>query len=110
MAQQEHEIYGITYVTPHVPPKNQIYGSELPAKKQKFQRVVIPASFSNVEYDKEGRGNYSADQLEFINQQQYHMEHGCWFMSNGNPIYIAGLHYFYLNFWVLDTDIYPLLS
>jgi len=107
MAQQEHEIYGITYVTPHVPPKNQIYGSELPTKKQKFQRVVIPASFANVEYDKEGRGNYSADQLEFIDQQQYHMEHGCWFMNNGAPTYITGLHYFYLNFWVLDTDIYP---
>lgn len=51
--------------------------------------------------------DYTPKQLEFIEQQQYHMTHGCWFMNCGEPTYITGLHYFYLNFWVLDTDVYP---
>lgn len=107
MAKQEHEIYGITYITPHVPPYNDIYGSEKNKKQQKFERVVIPDSFFEVEYDENGMADYSPSQIEFIEQQQHHIEHGCWFMNNGTPTYITGLHYFYLNFWVLDTDVYP---
>ena len=107
MAQQEHEIYGIKYVTPHIPPKQQILYSELPVKKQKFQRVQIPASFNSIEYDEDGMADYTPEQLEFIDMVQYHMQHGVWFMNCGVPTYITGLHYFYLNFWVLDTDVYP---
>ena len=31
---------------------------------------------------------------------------GFWFMNNGKPTYLTGLHYFYLTHWMLDTG-YP---
>ena len=33
-------------------------------------------------------------------------ELGLWFMNNGEPTYITGLNFFYLNFWKIDTG-YP---
>jgi hypothetical protein len=30
---------------------------------------------------------------------------GFWFYNNGKPTYITGMHYFYLNYWTLDTGL-----
>lgn len=107
MATQVHEIYGIRYITPEVPREAVIYGSELPTRQQKFKRVVIPKSFYELEYDEEGNAIYNDEQEAFIEQVQHHILHGAWFMNNGQPTYITGLHYYYLNFWRLENGVLP---
>lgn len=107
MATQVHEIYGIRYETPEVPPKDEISGSILPTKKQKFYRVVIPDSFSELDYDGAGNAVYNPEQEAFIEQVQHHILHGYWYMNNGVPTYLTGLHYYYLNFWRLENGILP---
>lgn len=104
---QIHEIYGIRYETPEVPQRGEIYGSELPQKKQKFYRIEIPESFRDLEYDSEGNAHYTPAQEEFIEQVQHHLLYGCFFMNNGKPTYITGLHYYYINFWRLENGVLP---
>jgi hypothetical protein len=107
MATQQHEVYGISFETPHIPPKLEIGGYELRKPEQKFRRVELPKSFYNVEFDDDGNGLYNDEQYAFIEQQQYHIEHGYWFYNYGEPTYITGLNYFYLNFWRLENNERP---
>jgi hypothetical protein len=107
LATQQHEVYGISFETPHIPPKLEIGGYELRKPEQKFRRVELPKSFYNVEFDDDGNGLYNDEQYAFIEQQQYHIEHGYWFYNYGEPTYITGLNYFYLNFWRLENNDRP---
>ena len=44
--------------------------------------------------------------LEKFRQQEWDRRlNGYWFYNNGQPTYITGLHYFYLNYWNLDTGL-----
>jgi len=44
--------------------------------------------------------------LEMFRQQEWDRRlNGFWFYNNGAPTYITGLHYFYLNYWTLDTGL-----
>ena len=43
---------------------------------------------------------------EFRSQEFDRIENGFWFINKGNPVYITGAHYFYLNWWELNTG-YP---
>jgi len=42
---------------------------------------------------------------QFRTQEWDRRLNGFWFMNNGTPTYITGLHYFYLNYWTLDTGL-----
>lgn len=44
--------------------------------------------------------------LEKFRQQEWDRRlNGFWFYNNGNPTYITGMHYFYLNYWNIDTGL-----
>jgi hypothetical protein len=50
---------------------------------------------------------YSDPDLDAFRIQEWHRRmYGVWFWNNGVPVYITGLHYFYLNYWHLDSG-YP---
>lgn len=97
----EH-IYGIDYNTPDIPAYNKITGCTLVTRNQKFRRTEVPQSFEELEYDDDGEPVYTPDQEEFINNEVRRIDDGYWFFSNGVITYITGLHYFYLNYWVLE--------
>ena len=98
----EH-IYGIDYEIPSRPLQTEIAGHELPKKAQKFRRVQIPDIFDDLEFDAEENPIYTPDQIAFINRELDRIEHGYWFFNNGKATYITGLHYFYLNYWTLES-------
>lgn len=43
---------------------------------------------------------------DFRSQELERIRHGHWFMNNGTAVYLTGFHYFYLNWWKLNTG-YP---
>ena len=43
---------------------------------------------------------------EFRVQEFDRLHNGFWFICKGKPVYLTGFHYFYLNWWMLDTG-YP---
>lgn len=96
---QEHQVYGITYKTPEVPKR-------IP-KGRKFEKVSIPDSFSELEFDEDGAPIYSEEQVAFIQDEFSKIQNGYWFMNNEVPTYINGLHYFYLNYWTLEDGNTP---
>lgn len=102
----EH-IYGIDYNTPDIPAYNKITGCTLVTRNQKFRRTEVPQSFEELEYDDDGEPVYTPDQEEFINNEVRRIDDGYWFFSNGVITYITGLHYFYLNYWVLEDGTRP---
>lgn len=40
---------------------------------------------------------------EFRNQEWDRIMNGYWFMCAGKPVYITGVHYFFLTYWCMDT-------
>lgn len=50
---------------------------------------------------------YFDPELEKYRRQEWFRRlNGFWFMNNGKPVYVTGLHYFYMCYWRLDTG-YP---
>lgn len=96
------------------PPKDitKIAGYGLPPQEQKWKRNPLPLKLERlqrkkmplVEYFKflsANREEYK-DEIKFIEQEWERREKGYWFYNNGKLTYITGLHYFFLNWWVID--------
>lgn len=96
---QEHQVYGITYKTPDIPKRI--------SKGNKFNRIQIPQAFEELEFYDDGNAVYSDEQAEFIKSEWTKINNGYWFYNNGEPTYITGLHYFYLNYWTLEDGNFP---
>lgn len=88
--------------------KSEILFSDKPQKDQKWQRQPLP-SWYNKKYQEEliqrkSNPDYRDDELQVFRKDQWIKRLcGVWFMNNGNPVYITGKHWFYLNYWKLDT-------
>lgn len=100
-------IYGLECLIPSVPPPSSIDGHSLPEKKQKFRRTEIPESFDDVEYDEDNLPIYEEKHIDFIKREWDRCLNGYWFYNKGEPTYITGDYYFYLNYWVLESGSYP---
>lgn len=101
------EIYGIKYKIPAQPKLADIDGFDLPTKEQKFIVCKVPDYFDELEFDEEGSPIYSDEQRDFVIREWVKVNHGYWFFNNGQPTYITGLHYFYLNYWTLEDGNTP---
>lgn len=73
------------------------------ADPSRVDRLGNPTAVSGVEADED----YCMDVLEDFRLQEYdRVFKGVWIYVKGNPIYITGIYYFYLNWWKMDTG-YP---
>lgn len=86
------------YTLPPKPADNKIIGYNLPKKEQKWRRYE-PDIDEFEAWDK-------SDQIAFIQGELKKREEGVWFFNNGTPEYLTGQHYFYLNWWRIDSG-YP---
>lgn len=46
-----------------------------------------------------------ADLLRLKKQEWHRRYYGIWFYNNGTPVYITGIHYFYLTYWKIDIGL-----
>lgn len=80
-------------------------------EEQYWERQTLPEDFEALVLVEKKRQEEDPDftdpSLDLIRSREWHRRlYGCWLWNNGTPIYLTGLHYFYLNYWPLDTG-YP---
>ena len=107
----------------HIPPVGYVHNmltgrvenrgvhSRSPRKgEQYWEHISLPKDYNKLrekelqeqQIDKE----FFDTALEQFRQQEWDRRlNGFWFRSNGVDVYITGLHYFYLNYWNLDTGL-----
>ena len=86
------------YVTPPIPDKSEILGSNLPKKQQMWEncRPYLPS-------DDEAEKMTKAERVAFIKRELERRVYGCWFMNNGEETYLTGDYYFYLTYWFIGA-------
>lgn len=103
---------------PPVPDKSQILFHNLPQKEQYWRRTPVPPDIiRRMEEEEVVRKQEQAlmkignkKKIEFIDpiceryrrQEYYRRKWGVWFMNDGEPTYITGHHYFYLQYCKYD--------
>ena len=90
-------IQGLKIQLPKKPPKKQILFSNKKKKEQKWIREDMPKLLT-----RENAGDY----YEYIEEEFRRRREGLWFMNNGEPTYITGSHYMFIQWSNIDVG-YP---
>jgi hypothetical protein len=88
-----------------------VYQRSVIKENQYWERVSFPEDYQLKRRKERIAQNKDPEHVDqelqaFRIQEWFRRVNGFWFMNNGVPTYITGLHYFYLNHWRLDTG-YP---
>lgn len=100
------EIYKAEVNLPDPPDPEKIYGYGLPKTDQFWKRIELPRYFDTVQYTKEGDLLLTKEQEKYAAQEVERCRKGFWFYKKGVPTYITGKHYFFIQWWKLEDDIY----
>ena len=101
------DIYGTLCYHHDAPEETFIEGFGRPKNEQKWVRKELPDFFNNVEYDKDGNALLTSQQKSYAQIEVERCKKGHWIFIGGNPTFITGKHYFYLQWWKLEDDIHP---
>ena len=96
-------IYNTEITLPDVPPLDQIEDWGMPKEDQYWRRRKIPSIFNVIKRDEAGNIELTAEQEAYCNQEFDRIKNGFWFMNNGEPTYITGRNYYYLQYWTLEN-------
>lgn len=90
-----------------------VYSRSSKKSEQFWERQPLPEWYNKKRKEEEKLIKEYGDREFFLDEcEQVRKEHwfkrmnGMWFMNNGEPTYITGLHWFYLNWWPIDIG-YP---
>jgi hypothetical protein len=112
----------------HLPPEGYVFNiltkqvefrgiyqrSEIKSE-QYWKRIPLPYWYADTmkewdEYDKKKKDEspeFYDEKLEDFKKQEWDRRlNGFWYMNNGNPTYLTGMHYLYLQWWSIDIG-YP---
>ena len=99
-----YEVQGLRIGLPALP--KDIDGMRLPREEQVFVQVSKPQSLKKIKsiydfqtLDEDIKENY----VEYINKEFDRRDHGYWFMCDGEPTYLTGSQYMYLNWTKIDV-------
>ena len=92
-----------------------IYERDKNIDEQYWKRIPMPIWYADTmkkwdEFDKKKKDDelefYDEKLEEFKRQEWDRRLNGFWYMNNGKPTYLTGLHYLYLQWWSIDIG-YP---
>ena len=91
--------------------KRPIITSSSKKQNQKWIRTELPNDWAIRRRDElakqeEDKDFFDGDLERFRSQEWDRRLNGVWFMNNGKPEYLTGLHYLFLNWWRIDVG-YP---
>ena len=98
------EIQGFQIALPKLP--KDIYSCSKVQEEQKWKRFEPNSDFKNIKtvFDWETYPeDFKEKHYEYINEEFRRREEGFWFMNNGEPTYITGTHYMYLQWSKIDV-------
>lgn len=75
--------------------------------EQYWRRKELPEYFNDVVYDKDGNARLTPQQEAYAREEVRRCKEGFYFRNEGRVDYVTGKHYFYLQWWKLEDDIYP---
>jgi len=101
------DVYGSLVYTPESPLETLMTGWGKDNIEQLWKRRELPSIFNKIEYDQNGGALLTPEQEQFAREEVIKCRDGYWFFNNGIPTYVTGKHYFYLQWWKLEDDIYP---
>ena len=103
------ELHGLLVVLPKKPRKSQILFHDQPKKLQLWKRTPMPEEMRRIrsmdewlEKPAEFRNKFRS----YIEQEFQRRRDGVWFYNNGEPTYITGRHYMFLQWSKIDVG-YP---
>ena len=91
------DICGLKIGLPGKPKNSEIDNNDLRKNNQKFTREDLPYDFDLMS---------SKEQNSYIDREFDRRENGYWFYNNGEPTYITGNHYYYIQWCKIDIG-YP---
>jgi len=92
-----------------------VYERDKNISEQYWKRIPMPSWYADTmkkwdEFDKKKKDDelefYDEKLEEFKRQEWDRRLNGFWYMNNGVPTYLTGLHYLYLQWWSIDIG-YP---
>lgn len=91
--------------------KSEIIRRSSRKDEQYWERPTPPADYAikrakEMKMQESDPTHLDYELTEYRNQEWFRRLNGLWFMNNGEPEYITGLHYFYLTHWKIDIG-YP---
>lgn len=91
--------------------KREIIARSHKKAEQYWQRQELPEWWKKREKEEAERMKsdpeyFDPEMNKIIEREWDRRLNGVWFMNNGTPTYLTGLHYFYLNWWQIDVG-YP---
>ena len=81
-------------------------------EEQYWQKIALPSWYKETikkwdDYEKkrkEDEPDFYDEKLEEYKRQEWDRRlNGFWYMNNGKPVYLTGMHYFYLQWWNIDV-------
>ena len=108
------EGYVFNIITKQVEFRGVYQKSELNSE-QYWKRIPLPSWYMDTmkkwdEFDKKKKDDesefYNENLEEFKKQEWDRRLNGFWYMNNGKPLFLTGLHYLYLQWWPIDIG-YP---
>ena len=90
--------------------KRTIYSRSTKKDEQFWDNIRLPKDYVKLRekesiQQQEDNEHFDPNLEQFRTQEWDRRLNGFWFYNNGTPTYITGLHYFYLNYWTLDTGL-----
>lgn len=112
-------VNGLNIGLPEIPDKKEILNNQLSKNYQKWGREELPEELDDSAWDfgdlkgdklleaKEFLLNSMYDKYEsYIEKQDIYRYNGCWVYINGQPIYLTGTYWYFLQ-WVRIEEEYP---
>lgn len=90
--------------------KRGVYSRSVKKAEQYWEAIKLPLNYSKLRDREIARQvddkEFFDPELENFRTQEWDRRlNGFWYKSNGVDVYLTGLHYFYLNYWTLDTGL-----
>jgi hypothetical protein len=102
MSTRKVSVNGLELEFPVFREGTEILFSDLPIKEQKWKRQEVPEHFEDGWWE-----SPDEEQIAFMMRELDRILNGVWISIKGDVIWITGINYFYLNYWVLDIGQYP---
>ena len=103
------ELHGLLVVLPKKPRRSEILFHDLPKAMQMWQRLPMPEELQRIRsMDEwlEKPAEFRKKFRSYIEQEFQRRRDGVWFYNNGEPTYITGRHYMFLQWSKIDIG-YP---
>ena len=101
------DIYNINNVIVALPKNPLKYTNSKEKKEDQFwSPTLLPKQLKRIQsifHWHETSPAFKSEWVDYIEQEFDRREQGYWFLNNGNPVYITGTHYMYLQWTKIDV-------